>query len=658
MLSKIIQLEDRFPTGEPTLMVVAREGRSGWLHEKRALASSASPALDYIQNVAPRAGSTIVLVNALGAFETYDDNRNGDAFPELPYNVGKPALCGHQGCQSKDGWLGSDEVLTRHYQTFEQFGGIYEHHVNKDPSKSLGKILKAFWNARMHRVELLLELINARKPELVARINDGDFPAVSMGCHVKWDVCSVCGHRAPTRREYCDHLKFSMRKIDPRTGVRYCALNPSCRFFDISIVIRPADTTGFMMKKVAEESRLWWPGADLGAKVAEFNTKQALVRKLSDIQKDLVGDVMAARITDEGGLVKNYRKRVIDAAPDLAAAGPAEVAKMARYGLPQVFSTLAKRGAALSASETAALLLAKCGYAISAVELDKVAASLPLVNEIFAQDPELYAKLASTVEVDPRHVSPALAADLGPWLDKRAGIDDWFRQTAHDAGGPFGRGAPAGPGAAYEAHAPPKTDVLTMTDPNTGETYKTTRGAVQSAKDTNYRSLLGGAALLSGAYALALGRLPLARRMSLTSRALMGVPLAAGTLHLGRQFVDPYEGDYMTDQGLLAPGNTEFRKTSSLATPMLLDKFANDYASRLHPALRRGDLSSALTQKIAWTAGSADPLVRFLLDPTPMTTKVSSLLAGAREPSYESTEADAIDFDRASLAVGHLLTVA
>ena len=122
---KVIELGDRFPTGEPTLMVVQQRGRSGWLTESTKLASVSSPALDYIKNVPPEDGNTIILVNALGAFETYDDNRNGDGFPELPYNVGQLPTCGHPQCQTRDGWIAPGDVLTQHYLSFEKRGHVY-----------------------------------------------------------------------------------------------------------------------------------------------------------------------------------------------------------------------------------------------------------------------------------------------------------------------------------------------------------------------------------------------------------------------------------------------------------------------------------------------------------------------------------------------------
>jgi hypothetical protein len=43
-------------------------------------------------------------------------------------------------------------------------------------------VLKAVWNPKMQRVELLLEIVNDRDQDLAKKIADGEYPAVSMGC--------------------------------------------------------------------------------------------------------------------------------------------------------------------------------------------------------------------------------------------------------------------------------------------------------------------------------------------------------------------------------------------------------------------------------------------------------------------------------------------
>jgi hypothetical protein len=36
---------------------------------------------------------------------------------------------------------------------------------------------------------------------------------VSMGCRIQHSVCSICGNKAKTKFEYCDHIKYMRGKI-------------------------------------------------------------------------------------------------------------------------------------------------------------------------------------------------------------------------------------------------------------------------------------------------------------------------------------------------------------------------------------------------------------------------------------------------------------
>ena len=90
MAYKIIQLDDHFSTGEPTVQPVLLWGlRSKPYYESVSKEASHSPALEYIRSVEPVPGRTIVLILGLGSFEYYGLNRNGDGFNEQPYRQGK-----------------------------------------------------------------------------------------------------------------------------------------------------------------------------------------------------------------------------------------------------------------------------------------------------------------------------------------------------------------------------------------------------------------------------------------------------------------------------------------------------------------------------------------------------------------------------------------
>lgn len=66
-------------------------------------------------------------------------------------------------------------------------------------------------------------------------------------CKVPWDECSICGNRAKHRYEYCSHLRKDMSKIYSG-GRKVYAINRRPKFFDISIVLIPADRTASFLR--------------------------------------------------------------------------------------------------------------------------------------------------------------------------------------------------------------------------------------------------------------------------------------------------------------------------------------------------------------------------------------------------------------------------
>lgn len=171
-LTKIIELSDFAEHNEPRVQLV----RPHEFNTKLAHIKTASEAMDYIKGVKPVPNKTLILVLAMTAGEFYGANRNGDAWPERPLRVGPTDIT-------------ADDVLPKHYKTFETNANVFRHHINKDPEKRIGQVMKAFYNWPMHRVELLLALDNNAAEDVVQEVESGKFPAVSMGCKVRFDVC-------------------------------------------------------------------------------------------------------------------------------------------------------------------------------------------------------------------------------------------------------------------------------------------------------------------------------------------------------------------------------------------------------------------------------------------------------------------------------------
>lgn len=87
-------------------------------------------------------------------------------------------------------------------------------------------------------------------------------------CKVPYDVCSICGNKAPTRKQYCEHLRYYMGRIHPETGKQVYAINTMPRFFDISQVFIPADKTAGTLLKVASTSMQTLGSAYLAEKLS------------------------------------------------------------------------------------------------------------------------------------------------------------------------------------------------------------------------------------------------------------------------------------------------------------------------------------------------------------------------------------------------------
>jgi hypothetical protein len=576
MSSKIILLDDHFSTGEPTVQLVSSWGRNGRLLKEATslhkIASTHSPALDYIKNVAPEPGKTIVLVIGLGDNETYGANRNGDGFPSKPVK----------------GKIEPDEVLTKHYQSYDK-AHVFEHHVNGDPSKAIGKVKKAFWNPHMHRVEVLQDFDNAKAPHLIEKIASGEYPATSMGCRIKYDVCSNCGNRAKTRASYCEHLKYAMSKIDPHSGIQNSALNPSPDFFDSSWVLRPADRTGYMMKKVAKEHpyELKLGGYELGELVTDLQQKAADLGKAADIEKILQGEpALSVSNLDrnDASLVEKYiktKQRDSDKPTDTAS-----VSIMINYKPSEVAGTADPLDFPLGIKEIMQYFISKLAPETKTGVPDKVLKSandhLGLIYEMFQRYPRFYDTVVKEAGLD----APIFNADLYTKLGFTASPTSDYLQRRM-------------PGHATFHAERPLTDTLSWTDPNTGGQYSTNYGTVQKTHDQlinqglKDKAVTGGALLGSGAL---LGGAAYAARNS--SRVPRPMRLATGAVGAGLGLLGakkltgptPISGPkIVTDQGETISGWTEMAPVQKMGAAVntafaYVVKRANERPTKLDAA--------------------------------------------------------------------------
>ena len=223
---------------------------------------------DIFDGVKIKKNHAYLYVIAMGAGDVYGENKNGDFFWE------------------KD--------LIQYHKKFLN-AGVFIQHDNKDPNKSIGKVLKAIYNHKMHRVELLIEIKKELAPHIYEAIELGQRIAVSMGVKVPAESCSYCGKVTKgSIANRCEHLKFYMHQIMPN-GVKVFAINhPPLNFFDISIVRKPADHQGYaLFQKVASVEEL---NDDLNKEAtfsySSMKDKVAGLKKLAELTKRI--DALAA----------------------------------------------------------------------------------------------------------------------------------------------------------------------------------------------------------------------------------------------------------------------------------------------------------------------------------------------------------------------------
>lgn len=247
--------------------------------EKGGLTKQAAAAEidDFVKDIKVRDGFFYLHINAMGAGEYYGSNRNGDYFPEAQ--------------------------LIRWHKTFETSPAhLFRHHVNKDPAKAIGKVIFSYYNHRMHRVELIVEASKTLAADEYYKITElGQYPATSMACNTPFDVCSICGNKAHSRNEYCNHLTTQLNTLYP-DGRKVMALNLGpLKFFDISIVIRPADITSSVLEKVANHQGVISSVEAALADGVEYQERQEpvlpgikkeAVEKLADLIKQVDGETV------------------------------------------------------------------------------------------------------------------------------------------------------------------------------------------------------------------------------------------------------------------------------------------------------------------------------------------------------------------------------
>lgn len=151
---------------------------------KTAASNYAPEIMKVILHMKRKTDRYYVVINALGSYEVWGANRNGDAFPE-------------SGLVHKSLRTDMNTVNDYGYKTFEYYAKFYKHHVNKDPKRSFGEIVFAYWNPILRRVELICAIDAVKGADIVKSLETNEPVAVSMGCFTdpEYPILTMCGYK-------------------------------------------------------------------------------------------------------------------------------------------------------------------------------------------------------------------------------------------------------------------------------------------------------------------------------------------------------------------------------------------------------------------------------------------------------------------------------
>jgi len=342
-----------------------------------------------------------------------------------------------------------------------------------------------------------------------------------------------------------------MNQVNP-DGTKNYVHNPAPNFFDISRVFRPADRTGYTLKKVAYAYEVQ-SSAELGDVADDLDLKAAAIRKLSDIEKVVRGEPIASASNlapAEQSLIRRFR----DHSAERLASGPSlPIEELMKHAPKTVLSTLESLGINLRSPEFVQYITAQlANQPVMASLVHKTAAMLPSVYAAFEQSPSLLNNVLSTGVFDthPDYVNVDLRHKLAGYEVKRASVGELV----------YRRLVPEGVGVRPDEA--PRTDLFTYQDPSTGQAYQTTRGAAVDAQDSvtrsNLKKVLGGGALMLGGYKL-LSAFPSIRPYKL--------PLALGMGYAGYKALSPKPHPrYQTMEGFNVPDITEFGRQEKFSS--------------------------------------------------------------------------------------------
>ena len=181
---------------------------------------------------------------------------------------------------------------------------MYMNHNSQHIENSIGLVFDSYPvmdDYEDQHVTVLFAIDKKREPRIARQLET--YPTrvpVSMGCAIKYSVCTACGFEVRKADQLCDCLQYS--RGQRRNGKKVAELLRGVNFYELSVVNTPACHTAFVIDAVSEIV----PGRLL--KVASTPEGQEIAYIMNNVYKM----IKEARTSEEQHrLLNNFDKLIV-----------------------------------------------------------------------------------------------------------------------------------------------------------------------------------------------------------------------------------------------------------------------------------------------------------------------------------------------------------
>lgn len=95
------------------------------------------------------------------------------------------------------------------YKATSTFVGvpIFTNHQNSDINQARGKVVHSWWDDDKNGIMVIARVDAEAYPQLARGIKEEYIMGTSMGCQVKYSICSICHNVAESPGQYCSHIR-------------------------------------------------------------------------------------------------------------------------------------------------------------------------------------------------------------------------------------------------------------------------------------------------------------------------------------------------------------------------------------------------------------------------------------------------------------------